>query len=236
MNLRPSIMQDNKLYELALIRAQRVSDAYAILDDQLEGLFKIQKSIWSGGVIVELGVCNGRASVFLATVANALEQEYYGIDCFVLAGSEAKFRSLMLRYRLNYTLLVGGTSSDVEHAGAKKVPWNNDRLIDLLIIDASHTEPWFSQDCRRWLPLVKPGGYVYFDDWGIKNNGEALTAKEAIACSTPGPTHNPHWPIPYYGTKYTQGWEDLGMISRGKLMRKPSNYKGGNTSENSSET
>jgi LmbE family N-acetylglucosaminyl deacetylase len=40
-----------------------------------------------------------------------------------------------------------------------------DRQIDFLLIDSVHTEEHTRAEAEAWLPLVRPGGIVWFHDW-----------------------------------------------------------------------
>lgn len=175
--------------------------------------------------IVELGVCHGLCSVVLVDLAERFLGEYYGIDCFILDATEEEWRDTIKKKfgvgtQQRAHLWVGGTSSRVEVRGKwlEEVPVIKD--IDLLVIDASHTEPWFSEDCRKWLPQVKPGGLVIFDDWGVREDGP-IPWHEAYLAQGEGPNHNPHWAIPFFGTLYTIGWELVATVDRDVVMRKP---------------
>jgi hypothetical protein len=120
-------------------------------------------------------------------MARKIKGEYHGVDAFILSATvgEQEYRHNLERFNLPYNFHRGMTN-DVE--------W--DAPIDLLVIDASHTDPYVEQDCIKWLPFVKPGGYAVFDDWD---------QPEVIAAAT----------------KHTQGWKDLGRIGHARFFRKP---------------
>ena len=52
--------------------------------------------------------------------------------------------------------------------------------IDLLHIDGNHTEPSTCHDVQKWVPLVKRGGWIVFDDMTWFENG-CYTAAKAVA-------------------------------------------------------
>ena len=64
--------------------------------------------------------------------------------------------------------------------------------IDLLHIDGNHTELASCRDVRTWLPLVRPGGAVFFDDTNWPSTQAALRLLEmdckleATRSPTPG--------------------------------------------------
>ena len=54
---------------------------------------------------------------------------------------------------------------------AKAVEEFEDESIDILHIDGNHTEDSAYFDAVHWLPKVKQGGYIWFDDvnWSTTN-------------------------------------------------------------------
>lgn len=52
--------------------------------------------------------------------------------------------------------------------------------IDILHIDGNHTEPSTFLDVTKWVPLVKRGGWIIFDDMTWCENG-IFTAAKAVA-------------------------------------------------------
>jgi hypothetical protein len=139
----------------------------------------------------------------MAYIAKHLDLEFHAIDCFVLC-KEEQYRKTLDATGLPYNLHVGTTSSVTQGApsGMVEVPWKDP--VSFLLIDAAHNEPWFSADCRKWLPLIESGGIVAFDDW-----------------AEPNPVGNAHWAIAHFGEMYTKDWEDLGWIgNRLRIKRK----------------
>ena len=57
--------------------------------------------------------------------------------------------------------------------------------IALLHIDGNHAEPEVEADCRLWTPMVKPGGWIVFDDYewafgdGVRRVADAFVAANA---------------------------------------------------------
>jgi len=107
--------------------------------------------------------------------------------------SANSLRKQLAAVNLPYTIHEGWTA---------KVPW--DRPLDLLIIDASHTDPWVSEDYKRWTPMLKVGGVGLFHD------------VEAV----PDPT-SPHYPTYLAAHQYTDDWQeeayDAGLLVRRKI-------------------
>lgn len=166
-----------------------------------------EPSLRPGGVVLELGVCCGRTSILLAYIAKHKQMAYHGIDIFAIC-KEEEYRKAMDATGLPYTLHVGWTTSEKSPFAPDmpEVQW--DTPINFLFIDASHTEPWFSADCKKYLPLVVPGCVVAFDDWRPEYAEYPEGAANAI------PLH--------LAEAFTAGWEDLGWIdNRIRLKRKP---------------
>lgn len=168
--------------------------------------FLVKQSFPEGAKVVELGCCYGRTSLLLAYIAKHKNWNFHSVDCFVLS-PESEYLDVMNKSELPYTLHVNWTSSCVvpQRANLTEVQW--DSFVHFLFIDASHNEPWFSADCKKWLPLVTPGGIVAFDDWPPVE--EPLTGIGA------------HDAIGIYGEQLTHDWIDLGWCGRVRMKQKP---------------
>ena len=186
-----------KLSELAT--PMYTLDAHDELYDLVASL-----DIKPGDVLMELGCAFGRTSIILAYIAKHRGAEFHAIDCFILSPEE-EYRKALNASGLPYNLHVGLTTGvgSPNHPHLKEVSW--DREIAFLFIDAAHTEPWFSADCIKYLPLLKKGGVVAFDDWADPN--------------TEG---NAHFAVAHFGQMHTEGWDDLGWYAkRLRVKRKP---------------
>jgi len=67
-------------------------------------------------------------------------------------------------------------------ASQQIVPTLTGRTFDFAYIDGEHTEEATYKDACNVLPLMKPGGYILFDDylWGDYVNQPELTPKRAV--------------------------------------------------------
>ncbi len=166
-------------WEKARLLAGYADPHYAMDFLDLEPLYGLAMRVPRSGIIVELGVCHGRASTVLAYAARERKAQYVGVDDFSMEGTAGEVRVLLDGLGLPHCILEGKTQT---------VPW--DEPIDLLVIDAGHDEDNIRADINRWLPYLKSGGWVAFDDWD---------EEEASA----------HWAVPYYGDLATQGWKEL---------------------------
>jgi predicted O-methyltransferase YrrM len=153
----------------ALALSSTISDHYAIEVSEQQLLFHCALAFDPGSIIVELGVTHGRTAAILCYAAKLQGLIYYGVDNFTLEGNAKDTQANLDRLDLPFNLLVGDTQS---------VPFS--QPIDFLIVDAGHDVVNITQDCQRWLPMVKPGGIVAFHaynpsidqtdpHWGIKN-------------------------------------------------------------------
>lgn len=163
---------------------------YSLLPHHHEILYKYAMEIPYGGVAMELGICGGRTAALLAYCAEEKNFEAHGIDAFILLkdwNAELLGKKLA-SFQLPYDIHEGWTA---------EVPW--DRQLDLLIIDASHTDPWVNDDFKRWTPFLKVGGIGVFDD------------------VDPDPK-SPHYPVHLAVTRYTNGWQE--EFNDGRLVIK----------------
>lgn len=55
-----------------------------------------------------------------------------------------------------------------------------DNSVDLVFIDADHSEAWVRRDIAAWLPKVKPGGVISGHDYDSKNHPGVKIAVDAL--------------------------------------------------------
>lgn len=135
-------------------KMQTFPQKYSFSDEEHLWLFELMKEHCPDNpVILELGICNGRTACLLSYFAGQLGGEYHGVDIFSLESNAEQFEKRMKAAGLDYNLYVFLTN---------EVDWK--KPVDILLIDAAHNEPFVSQDCEKYLPFVKPGGLVIFDD------------------------------------------------------------------------
>lgn len=182
-------------WDECLMLSRRAVPRYALDEEQRQYVYNLgANGLGAGSVIVELGVCNGVTSVVLAYLAKHLGAFYHGVDSFVLGDGvgERAYRKLLEDMELPYNLHVGNTND---------VPWTEP--IDLLLIDASHTDPYVSQDCARWLPFLKTGCLAMFHDYD--GAPEPLSA---------------HWPVRRAVERHTDLWPMIYYINGLMIKRK----------------
>lgn len=186
---------ENYNWEDIIIKARTINDHYSLDECMQEKIFNLLKDIPEGSVIVELGTAHGKTSAILAYIANHQKGKYHGVDNFSLEGTPEEFRINLDLLGLEYNLHVAKT---------QELLW--DKPIDILLIDAGHDEKNVKPDCEKWIPFVKPGGIVLFDDWDENPNSA-------------------HYNVSKYGELHTKGWEDLGYVDglekKMKVKRRP---------------
>ena len=158
-----------------------IDDHYSMREDQHKLLFEYAIKVPRGGTILELGVAHGKTSAMFSLIAKAHNLHYYGIDDFSLEGTQEEVEDHFKRL---------GTVGTIIKSRTQDFDWN--QQVDLLFIDAGHDEENIKADCEKYVPFVKPGGVVIFDDWAIDET-----------------RNDPHWAVGYYGTIATEGWESL---------------------------
>lgn len=140
-------------------------------------------------IIVEIGVWGGKSLLPMSYALQANRQGViYGIDPWSNAASveaveneinrafwsyvdhEAIMRALiqkMVQFDLgDHIALIRSTSEDA--------PLIED--IDILHIDGNHSDKTSFIDVTKWVPLVKSGGWIIFDDMTWYENGKYTTA------------------------------------------------------------
>jgi len=141
-------------------------------------------------VVVEIGVWGGKSLVPMAAALQGNRMgRIYGIDPWSNIASieevlhpdnkafwgrvdhEAVMQRLVQKIKefglQDHITLIQKTSEDA--------PLIYD--IDILHIDGNHSEKTSYDDVRKWVPLVKSGGWIIFDDMSWYENGVFTTAK-----------------------------------------------------------
>ena len=140
-------------------------------------------------VVVEIGVWGGKSLIPMAFAVKALgEGKVYGIDPWdnqestagqsdeanrewwgkvdhemIYKGFLAKLKKFELE---DYVEVIRASSAD-----APVIP-----LIDILHIDGNHSQETSIFDVLKWVPLVRPGGLIIFDDvdWPTTKKASSL--------------------------------------------------------------
>ncbi|MDE3045273.1 MAG: class I SAM-dependent methyltransferase [Verrucomicrobiota bacterium] len=141
-------------------------------------------------VIVEIGVWGGKSLVPMACVLKANQKGIaYGIDPW---SNEASIEEVIhpdnksywgqvdheaVKLGLVHKIWDFGLQDTIEliQSTSEDAPLIYD--IDILHIDGNHSEKTSYFDVMKWVPLVKKGGFIIFDDMTWYENGVFTTAR-----------------------------------------------------------
>jgi predicted O-methyltransferase YrrM len=143
------------------------------------------------GLMVEVGVLNGRSASLMLQAAQETGAVVILVDCWKwMKGHAVETMKVVDEFPEVKKAIFYMYSKDA----IRYMP-----TIDLLHIDANHQEEGIKEDCQYWLPAVSRGGIACFHDYG--------------ADIYPG--------IKKYVDFYTHGWEDLGVWDTLAIRRRP---------------
>jgi methyltransferase family protein len=162
---------------------QEFNAHYTIGEDDQERIYELCQQIPQNGLALEIGVCHGRTAAVLGYCARNIGFEAHGVDPYVLEGNGAEVQSKLDSLNLPYTLHITTSMGLI---------W--DRPLDLLIIDGNHMDPYVTQDTEKYVPLIKIGGVVAFDDY-VLPMGHPPCAHEAICRQVNKLKANPNWEL-----------------------------------------
>jgi predicted O-methyltransferase YrrM len=171
-----------------------INPHYSLSQEELAFLIEHALLVPARGQVLELGICHGRTLAALTLATEAQEASVTGIDHFGLEGSVWQVRESLAR--------VGASRAVVIVGDTRVIPW--DIPLDLLLVDAGHDEANVSKDVRKYVPLVKPGGLVFFHDWDPEVDPAS-----------------PHEAVRRHATAACGDWEDLGLVGGLKGFRRP---------------
>ena len=146
-------------------------------------------------VFAEIGVDQGRSASVIAQAIRETQRTEDArlilVDSWesVLIDNKERVRQRLEPFRVHTAILHMKSALAAEEV--------EDRSIHMLLIDADHSGDHPGEDCRLWLPKVKPGGIVCCHDYA--------SGFEAVDLAV---------------ARWTAGWEDLGnhdgLAIRGK--------------------
>ncbi len=162
-----------------------------------EKLYEYALGVPDRGVVVEVGVDQGRSASILLTASEFTHAQLWLIDKWesILIDNLKKVEALVKKFPLvDECVILHGSSA----AAGAAFP----HPIDLIHIDAHHHDDILDGgpdlDCQAWMPKVRPGGVAAFHDY----DSTFHDVKKAV-------------------DKYTAGWEDLGNWDSLAIRRKP---------------
>lgn len=130
---------------------------------------QIVKQLSPGSRLVELGSFQGRSSVAIASVLPA-NSVLYCVDHF--AGSEEH-----KKWNLDISNLLDAFIKNIDRFGVKDkintlvmstveaAAKFEPESVDLVLLDAAHDYDSVKTDLLNWYPKLKPGGYLFCDDY-----------------------------------------------------------------------
>lgn len=140
--------------------------------------------------IVELGTYAGGTTIAMSRVVED-RAKIYTVDCFAINGSDIREKVINnLKHYENIELLEMTTNRASEEF---HLP------IDFLFMDADHQDDSIQNDCKRWLPKLREGGIVVFDDY---NNDEFPSVQRRVE-------------------EFTNGWPIVGAVDTIMIKKKP---------------
>lgn len=165
-----------------LLEQKSKTDAFAMMD-QLEGwCSKLKASMlmdliftYKPKVVVEVGVFGGKSFIPMAQALGLTGGMIYGIDPWKNAESAVGMEDENFEYweKLDHEMILNGflkkinefklenQISIIRATSADAEPIQN---IDLIHIDGNHSEETSYFDVLKWVPLVRSGGIIIFDD------------------------------------------------------------------------
>ena len=160
---------------------------------QISGVMLYFYAVQSPGLMVEIGVDQGRSASILLAAAAQTGARVILIDSWesVLIDNKYKVQKLCDSFPGSKTVIVHGKSEWAEKL------WM-DGEADLIHIDANHCDDNPDKDCSLWLPKLKSKGIACFHDY----DSSFHAVKVAV-------------------DKHTEEWEDLGVYESLAIRRKP---------------
>lgn len=150
--------------------------------NKIKGWFSLEKAVAiqraakqlpTGSRLVELGSFQGRSSVAIASVIPD-ESVLYCVDHF--QGSIEHHRA-----NLDTSNLLEAFTKNIKTFGVKDkirvlsmstteaVEKFEPESLDLILVDAAHDYDSVKSDLLNWYPKLKPGGFLFCDDYGQPN-------------------------------------------------------------------
>lgn len=176
--------------------ALTISGAYS--EEELEMLRQLTEELPPDSRIVEIGCMYGRSTSIYMQAMLKKPLRVTVIDNFCVNGNDARAAFTRLRAKFPPVELLEMTNLE---AADLVLEW-----IDLLHVDGDHSPEGITADCALYLPKLKVGGVAAFHDYDTRDvDGERLIFPQ----------------IKQVVDAATAGWEDLGVVGRLAIRRKP---------------
>ncbi len=139
--------------------------------------------------VVEIGVWGGKSLIPMATALRHFGGKIYGIDPW---SNSASIQGVMhegskhfwatvdheqVMFRLVHYIDSFGLQDPVEliRSTSKDAPLIEN--VDVLHIDGNHSDETSYLDVTKWVPLVRKGGWIVFDDMNWSEGGVTTTSR-----------------------------------------------------------
>lgn len=173
---------------------QRTKQVSFVFMDHLEGWCTKNKAsilidltfMLSPNTIVEIGVWGGKSLIPMAQALKEIRKgKIYGIDPWSNLASVEGMEGVNYEwwYQVDHNLILNGLiekiflfqlNDQVELIRKTSEETPSILNIDILHIDGNHSEQASMLDVQKWVPLVRKGGVIIFDDMDWITNESAV--------------------------------------------------------------
>jgi predicted O-methyltransferase YrrM len=148
--------------------ALELSEAFGYLTKgEVEGLKKLTEMLPPNPVVVNLGAGSGTSG--LAILETREDVTLYTVDIHSdspLGSLKSEMNAIEnsgIKYEGRYTQILGDSAETGRN-------WENGE-VNMVFVDADHSEKGIRADIEAWLPRIAPLGIFAFDDYGLKRKG-----------------------------------------------------------------
>ncbi len=160
-------------FEELYLKVEESSHETAFNKEECEALYDLLYTLPERSTVLEIGIEFGRSTTVFAEICKERGFDFHACDAWVGEYSPQAYRHVLEQIRkYDWKLtLYSMLSQELRQA------FNME--LDLLHIDGDHTFAGVMTDMQLFMPLVKSGGYVAFDDYGHDSLPEVYTAVSA---------------------------------------------------------
>ena len=155
---------------------------------ECEKLYDIAADLAEDSLMVELGCACGRSTAVLGAVARDKNLRFITIDPFKTDYWQTENRQEAIDFfKKNMQLLDTKYELLIDYSQNVALDWwghefETEEKVDFLFIDGDHRYRGVRLDCELWIPFVKRGNYILFDDYSSSWEGvkKAVDEREDI--------------------------------------------------------
>ncbi len=143
----------------------------AVGEEECFNLYDIASDLKEGSLIVELGCACGRSTAVLGAVAKDKNLKFITIDPFKTDYWKTEDKQEAIDFfKKNMQLLETKYELLIDYSQNVAIDWwghefDVEEKVDFLFIDGDHRYRGVRLDCELWIPFVKKGSYILFDDY-----------------------------------------------------------------------